>query len=223
MKTDIKDYIFSSLAISFLLFISVLFAYLLAGILDSRLGIHNLLLNISLFVIAYGVSSIFYVGALNRIYPSDEGTYEMDHVQFTLWKHHAIIGELGRSVIQLFIFPVFLRPVFYSLFGARIGKCVAIGGTITDPPLIEIGDYAILGQDSVLASHTMISNKFFLKQIKVGKRTTVGINAVIMPGVEIGENSVVAPGAVVQMDTKIPPNEVWGGVPARKLKDIEPS
>ena len=44
-----------------------------------------------------------------------------------------------------------------------------------------------------------------------------------MPGVEIGENSIVAPGAVVSEKTKIPPNEVWGGVPARKLKDIEPS
>jgi carbonic anhydrase/acetyltransferase-like protein (isoleucine patch superfamily) len=38
--------------------------------------------------------------------------------------------------------------------------------------------------------------------------------------VEIGENSVVASGAVVLMGTRIPPNELWGGTPARKIKDI---
>ncbi|HEY4707325.1 MAG TPA: DapH/DapD/GlmU-related protein [Thermodesulfobacteriota bacterium] len=222
MKTDIRDYLYSSLSISFLLAISILITCLLSGAIDSISGIRNLLLSILLFIAVYGLSTVIYVGALSRIYPLKEGAYEMDHAQFTLWKHHAITGELGRAAIRLFIFPVFLRPLFYSLFGAKIGRYVAIGGTITDPLLIKVDDYAILGQDSVLTSHTMIFNKFYLKPITVGKGATVGINAVIMPGVEIGENSVVAPGAVVSMDTKIPPNEFWGGVPARKIKDLEP-
>lgn len=217
-----KDYIFSSLALLFLFSISVFFAYLLAEIFNSFFYIKNLLLSIFFFIMVYGAASIFYVGLLNRIYPLVEGTFEMDHVQFTLWKHHAIIGEFGRSALQLFFFPVFLWPLLYSLLGAKIGKFVAIGGTVTDPLLTEIGDYAILGQDSVLASHTMVSNQFFLQKIMVGKRATVGINAVIMPGVQIGENSVVAPGAVVTMGTKIPSNEYWGGVPARFIKKIEP-
>jgi len=81
----------------------------------------------------------------------------------------------------------------------------------------------VLGQDSIVTSHTMVFNNFFLKPVVIGRGVTVGINAVIMPGVEIGENSIVAPGAVVTMDTKIPSNEFCGGVPAKKIKDIEPS
>jgi len=146
----------------------------------------------------------------------------MNHTQFTLWKHHAVVGELGRLALRIF-FPVFLRPIFYKLLGARIGGYVAIGGVITDPLLTTIEDYAVLGQDSIVTSHTMVFNNFFLKPVVIGRGVTVGINAVIMPGVEIGENSIVAPGAVVTMDTKIPSNEFCGGVPAKKIKDIEPS
>lgn len=43
----------------------------------------------------------------------------------------------------------------------------------------------------------------------------IGANAVILKGVEIGEGAVVAAGAVVTK--KIPPNEIWGGVPAKKI------
>lgn len=41
--------------------------------------------------------------------------------------------------------------------------------------------------------------------------------AIIMSGVTIGTGSIVAAGSVVTKD--IPPCEIWGGVPAKKLKD----
>jgi acetyltransferase-like isoleucine patch superfamily enzyme len=43
----------------------------------------------------------------------------------------------------------------------------------------------------------------------------IGANAVILKGVEIGQGAVVAAGAVVTRS--IPPNEIRGGVPARKI------
>ena len=45
----------------------------------------------------------------------------------------------------------------------------------------------------------------------------IGANSVILQGVTVGYGSVVAAGAVVTKD--IPKMEIWGGVPAKKIKD----
>jgi acetyltransferase-like isoleucine patch superfamily enzyme len=44
----------------------------------------------------------------------------------------------------------------------------------------------------------------------------IGANATILDGARIGKGAVIAAGAVV--DGEVPPYEIWGGVPARKLK-----
>ena len=54
----------------------------------------------------------------------------------------------------------------------------------------------------------------------LGKECWIGSNAVILPGVRLGEHTVVGAGAVVTKSFE----EGWcviGGVPARKIKDIE--
>lgn len=44
----------------------------------------------------------------------------------------------------------------------------------------------------------------------------VGANSVVLPGVTIGENAIV--GALSLVKTDVPAGEVWGGVPARRIK-----
>ena len=46
----------------------------------------------------------------------------------------------------------------------------------------------------------------------------IGTGVKILPGVTIGKGSVIAAGAVVTKD--VPPYTLWGGVPAKKIKDI---
>lgn len=45
----------------------------------------------------------------------------------------------------------------------------------------------------------------------------IGHGAIILAGVRIGQGAIIAAGSVVTKD--VPPCEVWGGNPARKLKD----
>jgi acetyltransferase-like isoleucine patch superfamily enzyme len=45
----------------------------------------------------------------------------------------------------------------------------------------------------------------------------IGYGSIIIAGVIIGKGSVIAAGSVVTKN--IPPCEVWGGVPAKKIKD----
>ena len=45
----------------------------------------------------------------------------------------------------------------------------------------------------------------------------IGHNSTIIGGIRIGRGSIIAAGAVVTKD--IPPCEIWGGVPAKKIRD----
>jgi len=51
--------------------------------------------------------------------------------------------------------------------------------------------------------------------ITIGNGVWLGFNAIILKGVKIGDGAVVAAGAVVTKS--IPPDEIWAGVPARKV------
>jgi hypothetical protein len=49
----------------------------------------------------------------------------MDHVQFTLWKHNAVIRDLAHSALRHFV-PVFLNTAFHTLLGVRTGSNVTV-------------------------------------------------------------------------------------------------
>lgn len=52
----------------------------------------------------------------------------------------------------------------------------------------------------------------------INNRVWIGANAIILRGVNIGEGAIIAAGAVVTKN--IPPNELWGGIPAKKIKKL---
>ncbi len=115
--------------------------------------------------------------------------------------------------------PVPLMRLVYQLLGARLGANTYCSGTILDPRLTVAGHDTILGQDCVLYSHAIEGRHLALAAIRIGNNVTVGANAVIMSGVTIGDGAIVAAGSVVTKGTAIGPGEVWGGVPARKIRD----
>jgi acetyltransferase-like isoleucine patch superfamily enzyme len=56
--------------------------------------------------------------------------------------------------------------------------------------------------------------------IWIGNDVWIGTGAIVLKGVRIGHGSVIGAGAVVTKD--VGSSEVWGGNPARKLKDRFP-
>jgi len=94
---------------------------------------------------------------------------------------------------------------------------------------ISIGDASMLAQSVrlIAANHTVAfgatyrdldwdSNK---TGVTIGRNCWIGADCTILPGVVIGDNCVISAGAVVTKS--VPPNEIWAGVPARRLKSIE--
>ena len=57
------------------------------------------------------------------------------------------------------------------------------------------------------------------RPITIGDGCRLGARVTVLGGVEIGAGCVIAAGALVSKD--VPPNELWGGVPARFIRKLE--
>ena len=87
----------------------------------------------------------------------------------------------------------------------------AVLHTLYQKSVIDIGDNVTIAHNAVIHGAKIASN------------VLIGIGAIVLDHAEIGENSIIAAGAVVLSNTKIESNSVWGGNPAKKIKDIEPA
>ncbi|NDJ24624.1 hypothetical protein GS682_23865 [Nostoc sp. B(2019)] len=93
---------------------------------------------------------------------------------------------------------------------------------------IYIGQNCIIAQHvSLIACNHTISHEKPYRDLPwdedktgifIDENVWIGCGVTILPGCHIGKNSVIGAGSVVTKS--IPANEVWAGVPAKKIKDI---
>lgn len=109
------------------------------------------------------------------------------------------------------------------VIGAR-ANIRAAGGAI------NIGDNVLVAQNvSIIAANHSVRLDLPYRDsswdatrtgVSIEQNVWIGANVIILPGVAIGANSIVAAGSVVTR--VIPSNEIWGGVPAKKIRSIQP-
>lgn len=125
---------------------------------------------------------------------------------------------------------LYFEPPFYCAYGYNItvGKnffcnhnCVFL-----DAGKITIGDYVMLGPNVQLATACHPLNHEdrrkgleFSKPIVLEDDVWIGAGAIILPGVTIGKGAVIGAGSVVTKD--VPPFTVYGGNPAKYIKDCK--
>jgi carbonic anhydrase/acetyltransferase-like protein (isoleucine patch superfamily) len=98
----------------------------------------------------------------------------------------------------------------------RIGNKVniqdgAVLHTLYKKSVIEIGNSVSIGHNAVIHG------------AKIHDRVLIGIGAIILDHAVIGENSIIAAGALIKDSTVVEPNSIYAGVPAIKIKDIDPA
>lgn len=125
---------------------------------------------------------------------------------------------LFNSLIRSHFLPIPIMRLVYQALGSRMGSNTYSAGALLDPPLTELGENCIIGHDAALFCHAIEGGYFALHRIRIGDNVTVGAGAIIMPGVSIGNGAIVSAGAVVLKNTCIGPNEIWGGVPAKRIR-----
>lgn len=111
----------------------------------------------------------------------------------------------------------------------QIGDAVYIGDQCN---IRASGNPISIGADSMIANNVVIVSAnhqtalgSLLREqpwdkerggVCIGKDCWIGSHSTILSGAKIGDGSIVASGAVVR--GIIPPNEIWGGVPAYFIK-----
>ena len=73
---------------------------------------------------------------------------------------------------------------------------------------LTIGNNVSIGHNAIVHGCTLQDN------------VLIGMGAIVMDDCLVESNSIVGAGSVVTQGTHIKSGEVWGGVPAKKIKDI---
>ena len=123
-----------------------------------------------------------------------------------------IIGDVVMGDECSIWFNTVLRGDVNSI---RIGDRVNIQDgtvlhTLYQKSTIEIGNDVSVGHNVTLHG------------CKIHDLALIGMGAVVMDDAEVGEGALVAAGSVGLSRTKIGPNELWGGAPAKFIKMVDP-
>lgn len=107
--------------------------------------------------------------------------------------------------------------------GAVIGDRVTLKCGVYVWDGITLGDDVFVGPNATFTNDRRpLSRQHPVEYLetRVGKNSSVGAAAIILPGVTIGEHAMIGAGAVVTRD--VPSRETWVGNPARHLRDASP-
>jgi len=123
-----------------------------------------------------------------------------------------IVGDVTMGDECTVWFNAVLRGDVNSIrIGNRVniqdGSCLH---TLFEKSTVEIGDDVTIGHNVTIHGATIHDGAL------------IGMGSTLLDFAEIGEGSIVAAGALVLKNTKIGPNEVWGGVPAKFIKKVDP-
>ncbi|MEM3588212.1 MAG: DapH/DapD/GlmU-related protein [Candidatus Jordarchaeaceae archaeon] len=199
----------------------ILVLYVVVNYLPVDIPIHILVgLTPVYYTVAKWIFNLaFLVIARVQLKPLEEGTHEIDmrNKNVRNWLINGMLTSAAKTFIGK---PPFGQPAFNS-FVFKFLKCkMGPGATaerIADTYLTEMGRNSVGGGNSLIVSHITDGKKLYLKKVKIGDGAVIGVNSLIFPGVEVGEGAVIGAYSFVPRDTKIPPNTVWVGIPAKQI------
>jgi len=137
--------------------------------------------------------------------------------------------------------PAFGENCFLAETATIIGDVVTGDGCSIWYGAVLRGDvhYIRLGSNTNVQDNAVIHATYQKSPTNIGNNVTIahgaivhgctihdnvmiGMNAVVLDNVVVESNSIIAAGSVVSKGTRVESGSVYGGIPAKKLKDIGP-
>ncbi len=170
---------------------------------------HFLSLGVAFFgaYLLYGLSIIFVIPFFNKIMPFRVKPFRGGYfsLQSVPWYIHNALTYIVRYTFLEFVTPTPLNTLFYKMMGMKIGKGVHINTTnISDPALIEIGDFVTIGGSAHIIAHYGQKGYLVLSRVKIGNGVNIGLKATIMGDTIIGTGAMIAPHEVILPKSRIP-------------------
>lgn len=123
-----------------------------------------------------------------------------------------IIGdvEMGKDC-SIWFNAVIRGDVHYIKMGDKVNvqDNAMLHCTYQKHPLV-IGNSVSIGHNAIVHGCTLHDH------------VLIGMGAIVMDACVVESHSIVGAGSVVTQGTHIKSGEVWGGIPAKKIKDISP-
>jgi carbonic anhydrase/acetyltransferase-like protein (isoleucine patch superfamily) len=75
---------------------------------------------------------------------------------------------------------------------------------------------------AIIGNNVSIGHNALVHGCTIHDNVLIGMGSIVMDNCEIGSNTIIAAGAVVLENTKVESGVIYAGVPAKKVKDINP-
>ena len=177
-------------------------------------------ISLGIAYVMWMLSTILITSILGFIFKPSIGSVRVPFLSLTSirWGFLNVLDRLAKPSVHHMV-PSWITDFYYRAMGCKIGKNSFISSDrINDPYMVSIGDNSIIGSKVIITPHLAEKNDLVLSPVTIGNNCLIGLGAQINPGCVIGHGVVIASRAIVPKYTNIPENEVWAGIPAKRIK-----
>lgn len=186
------------------------------------------------WILLYNTLYVAILVALRLVIPKPkEGRYKLRSAGIPniniIWSCLSAILTKARYQAPFPGFLVFnmanLHPMVWlmgPLFGPKSKSCYVLDPELLDPHLIELGRNITIGYGTVIAAHSQERDEVEIRRTVIKDDVLIGGGCIVYGGCTIENGAVILAGAVLPPHTLVRENEMWGGLPARKIKDLPP-
>ena len=159
-------------------------------------------------------TSIFYKAMLK----ADVAAHAMNSIHSAeaeeRWKSLPVGGQARKNDAGMFDVG---SGINHPSYGGSKGGGIYIGEGTNIQDNCVVTSYE---DHSSIGSYVTVGHSAHIHSATVGDESLIGMGAILKPGSVVESQSFVAAGAVIERGAVVKAGEIWGGNPARKLRDL---